>query len=252
MRDPFLPPQPRSSENGATAVELEGRPATGSLVVLDSGVKAINHVTLEAQRFIERADKVLCHRVDPVTERWIHTLNEKIEPSHERSAGDDVLDSALRYVRMGLSVCVVYDGNPALGGSADVESMKKLRAEGYRAVTLPSISRDDCLCSDLGLDPSSGYQTYGVSAFMSRESRPDVSCALVLWTSGEVHFPEGLIELLTTQYGPQHEVTLYQPARYTVCEPMTLRCALDQVARTAIAGTAALYIPPLKSQGGNI
>jgi len=48
----------------------------GSLTVVGTGIQLVGHLTLAAKAWIEQADKVLFAVADPVTAKWLHTLNE--------------------------------------------------------------------------------------------------------------------------------------------------------------------------------
>jgi precorrin-3B methylase len=48
---------------------------TGSLTVVGTGIQLIGHLTLAAKAWIEQADLVLFAVADPVTAKWLRTLN---------------------------------------------------------------------------------------------------------------------------------------------------------------------------------
>ena len=52
---------------------------TGSLTVVGTGIQLVGHLTLAAKAWIEQADKVLFAVADPVTAKWLQTLNPTAE-----------------------------------------------------------------------------------------------------------------------------------------------------------------------------
>jgi Tetrapyrrole (Corrin/Porphyrin) Methylases len=249
------------------------RVGVGSLVVVGTGVMAVNQVTREAQYWIEQADKVLCFEVGPVTERWIRTLNVNVEPldglrSEGKSAlqmGSEIVERTLDYVRSGLTVCAVYAGHPAVCGYASHQSIKTSRDGNYRAVMLPGVSIEDCLFSDLGIDPlHTGYHLHNSVDFVVRRKQPDTSSGLILRLvdslkqdrpgadSPDLRCHPHLIECLSTFYGAEHEVVLYQPARFTVCDPVIRRCTLEHLANENITALSILYVPPKDSRAADL
>ena len=47
----------------------------GSLTIVGTGIQLVGHLTLAAKAWIEQADKVLFAVADPVTAKWLRTLN---------------------------------------------------------------------------------------------------------------------------------------------------------------------------------
>ena len=268
VRDPFAPPRraPRFESGGATltapetpavATPASARPhaepkiRTGSLVVVSAGMMAVNHVTVEAQGWIKLADKVYCWGVDPVTERWIAGLNQNMQSLQNANA---LGERAFEFLRAGLTVCAVHAG----GTAAWHDEIGMCRAEGLRAVIVPGVSTEDCLFSDLGIDPlRDGVQIYGATDFLANRRAPDVSAGLVLRLVGCIGDPAhgachpSLVEVLAGQYGKEHEAILYEPARYAVCEPVIRRCRIGDLAEAALTAHTSLFVPPKEPRPGD-
>jgi hypothetical protein len=260
VRDPFAPPQRAPRFNlGEASLMAQGTPAVatpaparrdpgakihmGSLVVVSAGVMAVNHVTVEAQGWIKYADKVFCWGVDPVTERWIASLNENIKTLDSAKA---LRKQALEFLHAGLIVCAVHAGDTATWR----EEIQMCRAEGLRTVIVPGVSTDDCLFSDLGIDPlRDGVQIYKATDFLAQCREPDVSAGLVLRLMGCTRDPAlgachpSLVEVLAGRYGKEHEAILYEPARYAVCEPLIRRCQIEDLGNAAITAHTSLFVP---------
>ena len=240
--------------NPAIATPSPAQPASGnkviagSLVIVSAGVMAVNHVTIEAQGWIKHADKVFCWAVDPVTERWIAGLNENAKSLESAKA---LSERAFKFLRAGLTVCAVHAGDITPWH----EVIQRSRGEGHRAVIVPGISIEDCLFSDLGIDPlHHGVQIYRTAEFLTRRRVPDVSAGLLLrLADGAGDSPRGsclpsLIETLAVLYGTEHEAILYEPAHYSVCDPLILHCRIGDLAGAAVTPQTRLYVPPQEAR----
>jgi hypothetical protein len=240
----------------------------GSLIVVNMGIMAISHVTIEGQRWIELSDKVLYVGVDPVVERWIGTrgatpvsLNGLGDPNKSAlQIGNELVEQTLDYVRAGLSVCAAFHGHSTAFRYAAHESIRRCRAEGYRAAMLPGVSPEDCLIADLGLDLThGGCQIFDCCDFLERRRQPDTSAGLILslpslvgdtnndTNSDPISCDPALVAVLRAAYGPDHEVILHGPAQYAVCDPIIRRCRVAQLAGADITAVSSLYVPPKRA-----
>jgi hypothetical protein len=215
------------------------------------GPMAVNQVTVEAQGWIKHADKVFCWRVDPVTERWIAGLNDNMKsPDSLEALGKQALEA----VRAGLTVCAVHAGDTATWR----EEIRGFRAEGLHVVMVPGVSTEDCLFSDLGIDPlRDGVQIYWAADFLARRRVADPSAGLVLRLADYLGDPQtsawnrSLAELLEAQYGKEHPAILYAPARYAVCQPLIRRCGIEDLAGNALTAYTSLYVHPKAQAPGD-
>jgi hypothetical protein len=267
-----LSPQPVTGDQprGNAAAHIDraagaAKPAgAGSLVVVGTGVMAVNQVTAEGQRWIEHAGKVLYFGADPVTEHWLRKLNVNVESSDDWRAKnksvahtkDEIVAWTLECVGAGLSVCAVYDGAASVSGFSPHELMAVCRAAGHRAAMVPGISLADCLFADLGLDPlRAAYQIYDSIDFLVGQRRPDTGAGLILWrVGGRDAAPDrndsrdrchpALVAALTTAYRAEHHAILYEPALYAVCKPTIQRYGIGQLADARVTAMSSLYVPP--------
>jgi precorrin-6B methylase 1 len=239
---------------------------TGSLTVVGTGIKAIAHMTAEGVEAIKRADKVLYGTADPVTEEWI-LRNSKSAESLDRfyadgetlmSAYEKMIAAILSDVRGGLRVCACFEGHPGVFVYASHESLRILRAEGYRGRMLPGISTQDALFCDLGIDPGEyGCQSFDATDFLLRSFEPDVTSALILWQLGGIgdyrfwYVPpksnnlEVLAEVLAGFYGEHHTVLAYQAPIFVIGKPTVTRTQIAKLAELD-AYSVTLYVPPLR------
>ncbi|MEG4416997.1 SAM-dependent methyltransferase [Microcoleus sp. LAD1_D5] len=238
---------------------------TGSLTIVGTGIQLVGHLTLAAKASIEQADKVLFAVADPVTAKWLQTLNVTAEAlpyntnnQWRRETYREMVDRILAEVRQGLNICAVFYGHPGVFAYPTHEAIKQARREGFRAQMLPGISAEDCLFADLGLDPGrNGCQSFEATDFLIRGRKFDPTSALILWqiaTIGNLGFYQEeiqlrglnvLAEVLETYYGADHEVIVYEAAvYYPVCEPVIQHIPLSKLAEIRVTLVSTLYVPP--------
>jgi uncharacterized protein YabN with tetrapyrrole methylase and pyrophosphatase domain len=223
--------------------------AAGSLVIVDTGVVAVNQVTVEGYLRIRQSDRVLFLGVDPVTEHWIRTLNENVESLNALETADEIVERMLDHIRAGLAICLVSHGRAALNAQVQREAIALSRAENFPAAIVPGVSALECLFSDLGLDPlRDGCQIFSAEHFVEHGRRPDPSAALVVSLSEETACTE-LLQVLRTAYGAEHEVIIHEPARYAVLDPVIRRTAIGSMSEGDLAGVSHLYVPPKDANG---
>ncbi len=237
----------------------------GSLTVVGTGIQLVGHLTLAAKAWIEQADKVLFAVADPVTAKWLRSLNPTAESlpyntnnHRRRETYQEMVEKILAEVRQGLNVCAVFYGHPGVFADATHEAIKQTRREGFKAQMLPGISAEDCLFADLGLDPGrNGCQSFEATDFLIRRRKFDPTSALILWQiamignlgfykPGEHFRPLTILtEVLKTHYESDHEVIVYEAAvYYPVCEPVIQRIPLSKLPESSITQVSTLYVPP--------
>lgn len=238
-----------------------GRP--GSLCFVGTGIRFGLQTTDEAKDRIERAGKVLYMFADPAPIRWIEHLNASAKslyrfyaPGKPRSdTYQEMVDEILAWVRKGLDVCVVLYGHPGVFVTPSHEAIRRAREEGFEAAMVPAVSAEDCLFADLGVDPGDGCQTYEATEFLLFPRRIDVNSALILWQVAGVGERRGavapsldglrvLAERLAQDYGPQHEVILYEASPYPIADPVIERVRLADLPSSTPTPMATLYVPP--------
>jgi precorrin-2 methylase len=235
-----------------------------SLVVVGSGIQAGGDLTRTAGEHIRRADKLLYLVSERITMNWLHEQNPSAESLHVFYAFDKPRETTyqemsahiLSYVRRGLSVCVVCYGHPGVFADPMHEAVRCCRAEGYEARMYPGISSIDWLYADLAIDPAvDGCQVFDATDYLVRHRRPDVTGGLVLLQVGiigEDQLPKEsnmrgfrqLVDRLRREYGPDHEVVLYEAAQYVIAAPLVQRVTLAQALELAPTFGSTLYVPP--------
>lgn len=240
----------------------------GSLIILGSGIQGIGF-TMEAEAYLQAADKVFYCVSNPPTQVWLHELRpdaydlyvlyDDTKPRY--STYMQMTEAMLHYVRQGQRVVGVYYGHPGVFVLSTHRAIAIARREGHYAVMKPGISALDCLCADLGVDPAyPGMQTFEASEVLLRKRPLDTSIHVVLWQVGLIgeqgyrrkgfindKFPI-LVEYLQQYYGDDYEVTHYVAARHATFEPTIavhkLSEMLDPRVRATFSGISTFYIPP--------
>lgn len=237
----------------------------GRLNIVGTGHLGAGQVTPQALACIQRADKLFYLLSDPVSCAWIEELNPAAESlANSYGTDKDRLDSyhemverMLAPVRRGLEVCGAFYGHPGVFAFPTHEAIRRARGEGFEAWMLPGVSAADCLFADLGLDPAThGCQMYEATDFLYRRRRLDPTSLLVLWQIGAIGIstsPAGpcgpaalrlLREVLAHDYPLDHEVVIYEAARFPVCRPKVLQVTLEDFPAARVSGYSTLLVPP--------
>ncbi|MBV8149012.1 MAG: hypothetical protein JO092_07960, partial [Candidatus Eremiobacteraeota bacterium] len=239
----------------------------GSLCAIGVGIRAPAQASLEAVSRIQRADKVFSLLADPLSEYWVHSLNESTEsladlyaPGKQRfQTYREMAERIVSTVRQGIGVCAVSYGHPGVAAYPLHESVRRARGEGFPAEMLPGISAEDCLFADLGVDPVGvGCRSYEATDFLVYRRAADPASNLILWQIGVIaqsgFIPkdsiwnqaglEVLTERLLETYPHGHEVAVYEAARIVLGEPIVDRVALCELPSARVTPLSTLFVPP--------
>jgi uncharacterized protein YabN with tetrapyrrole methylase and pyrophosphatase domain len=238
----------------------------GTLTIVGTGIQ-LGQMSIEATSHIKEADRVLYLVTDPVTSGWIQDLNPNCESLERYYSKDkdrlttylEMAEHILSFVRKGETVCAAFYGHPGVFVLPSHVVVRRARQEGYHARMLPGVSAEDCLFCDLGVDPGVlGCQSFEATDFLVHRRSFDAESHLILWQIGvigdigykERYGREGLkvlVEVLTGTYPPSHEVTVYEAARYAICEPSIVRVRIDALPDARITPISTLYVPPRRT-----
>lgn len=242
--------------------------AKGSLSVVGIGIRAPSQTTLEASARIQDADKVYTIVADPLAECWIRQLNRNTESLSVLYAAGKPLNETYREmverivggVRNNLRVCAASYGHPGVFAYPLHESMRRLRRDGFDVEMLAGVSAEDCLFAELGIDPAvAGCRSYEATDFLIRRGLADASSGLILWQIGAIAetCPQAdrsawnragiavLTESLLATYRHDHEVIVYESARFPICDSIVVRVALKDLPYVTITPLSTLYVPPM-------
>jgi uncharacterized protein YabN with tetrapyrrole methylase and pyrophosphatase domain len=236
------------------------------LVVVGTGIRTIGHLTMESIGWIKRADKVLYIVSDPIAEAMIKELNPEGAESLYTLYGEnkpriqtynEMIERTLSYVRAGKTVCMAAYGHPGVFAYPTHESVRRAKAEGYKACMLPGVSAEDCLFADLNIDPAmAGCQSYEATDFLINGRVFDPTSHVILWQIGvlgdatfkryayDIKGMPQLLQKLYTCYSPNHEVYVYEAPIFPGVEPVIRKVPLYMLPQSGISAISTLYIPP--------
>jgi hypothetical protein len=221
-------------------------------------------LTPESRAALEAADDVLYLVTDPSAELWFQRLVPQSRSLHTlyrvgKDRGEtytEMVETILAPLRDGRKVCVAFYGHPGVFVHPSHEAIGRARAEGIEARMLPAVSAEDCLFSDLGIDPGRhGCQSYEATDFLIHGRTVDPSAYLVLWQIaflGNVRYsPEPgrrglpvLVEYLERWYPHDHGIVLYEASPYPVGGPAIERVALSTLTAAEVPPMSTLVVPP--------
>ncbi len=239
----------------------------GSLVVVGTGIKTTGQLTIESLAWMQQAEALVYVVGDPIAESVITSINAKAEDlsvyyregQQRIIAYESMIDHILRLVRSGTLTVGAFYGHPGVFAYPSHESIRRARAEGYCARMLPGISSEDCMFSDLGIDPAvGGLQTYEATDFLINGPVIDNSTQLVIWqigTLGDLTYRRTkydtsgmplLVQRLSAYFPIHHMITVYEAPMFPGVEPMIARIPLYSLSAFPITAAMTLYIPPAR------
>ncbi|MCE7951025.1 MAG: hypothetical protein DYH18_07960 [Xanthomonadales bacterium PRO7] len=233
------------------------------------GITLGSHLTPLARSHIEQSDVVFLAASDGIVEKWIESLHPDVRSLQPLYAADksrkqtyrQMVNAMLTEVRAGKKVCAAFYGHPGVFAWAPHEAIRIARKEGFDANMEPGISAEDCLYSDLGIDPgAAGCQHYEASQLLYYKRRIDTSAYLILWQvgamgdggRGSAHaatnaaYREILIERLAQDYPLTHRIIVYRAATLPIDTPRIDRIALRRLSKIDIEVADTVVIPPVR------
>lgn len=244
------------------------------MVIVGSGILTPAHLTQETIAKISAADIVFALVPDPLGMSTINKLNSKIvnladyyfDPRSERNgknrleAYDNMVELVLNSVRANLRVVCVFYGHPGIFVYPAHQMLEQARAEQYQAKMIPAISAEDCLFSDLGIDPgSSGCVSYEVSQYLFFNQPTNPYAITILWQIGVVgdefltrlapakHGLKMLVERLSQDYPADHKVILYEASTLPIMAHRQEEMSIAELINAKVSTITTLVVPPSKS-----
>jgi tetrapyrrole methylase family protein/MazG family protein len=239
-----------------------------SLTVVGCGIKFLSHITVETKAYIEQSDKVFYLVNDPAMKEWISAANKNTESLdflyQKHYLRKDSYQAITQYILDELKkmqhLCVVLYGHPGVFAQPGLDAVRLAKEQGYDAKLLPGISAQDCLFSDLLIDPGShGCHSFEASDFLLYKRKFDPTSHLILWQVdiiGVLNNPyshdnkkgaELLTGYLNNFYDLNHEVILYEAAQYPSFNPIIQHSTLSELSNLNSSRICTLYLPPKKS-----
>lgn len=242
------------------------------LLLLGLGIKAISHITKEAFSAIKAADIVIYLVNEPIMKEWLeqnskktYSLDEAYQSkSNRKESYDCVIDAIRKVLNDHEHICVVLYGHPMICSSigAGVQKLQDI-SPNLNIQTFPAISAEDCLFSDLKIDPlDRGCFSVESTDFILHKHKPNPYVHNIIWQigmTGVLGLPSlnpvnssALLNLknkLLDVYPPSFEVYLYEASIYPEMKPRVLKIKLDDLMEADVSPLTTLYIPPfLKSE----
>lgn len=258
----FHAERPKTGNGAAPQIQVNDE----KLVVVGTGIRVVGQLTMEALAWMKRADKVLYVVSDLVAEAMIKRLNpngaESLRDLYQENKPrlqtySEMIDKTLSYVRQGKVVCMALYGHPGVFAYPSHESLRRARAEGFKARMLPAISAEDCLFADLNIDPGmAGCQSYEATDFLVNGRIIDPSSHVILWQIGvlgdgtfksgqyDVKGMQQLLQTLYYHYSPYHQVVLYEAPMLPGVEPTMTSIPLYWLPFAGATAASTLYVPP--------
>lgn len=236
-----------------------------SLTVVGTGVKFKSHLTTEAKIHIQGSDMVFYLVNEPAIREWIINNSVRSESLNNlyslyalrndcyKAMTQQVMDA----LRQQQHVCFVLYGHPSVIAKPGLDAAIQARLEGFQSTILPGISAQDCLFSDLMINPGvSGCMSYEATDFLVYKRVLDNRSHVILWQVGFIGalgYPDRydnsngitvLTKTLLQYYKPSHQVTLYEAAQYPHMKPRITKVVLDELPSAECNAVTTLYIPP--------
>jgi len=205
---------------------------------------------------------------DGIVELWLQRMHRDVrslqvyyrEGKSRMQTYREMVEAILTEVRAGKKVCGVFYGHPGVFAWAPHKAIEVARGEGYAAHMEPGISAEDCLYADLGIDPGRvGCQHYEASQLLFYRRRIDPTAYLVLWQVGLVgdqslaRFSTGpayrqlLIEVLSRDYPPEHEVIIYRAPTLPIQQARIERLPLGELPQAEVGMADTVVVPPARA-----
>ncbi len=236
-----------------------------SLSIVGTGIRLVAHLTAESRAEIVTAEKLLYLVPDRATARYLSQLNDTagtlagfyVPDKPRRAIYDEIVDHTLAWLRRGVRTCVAYYGHPGVLCYPGHESIRRARLEGHQARMFPGVSAQDCIFSDLGIDPGvAGLQSYAADDLVSNRRMVDTRTPLIIWqpavvgenTANAQPRPDEILRLqehLATFYDLNHEVILYEASLATPLPEVIRTMPLGALGQAVIEGVTTLVVLPI-------
>ncbi|MCQ9156795.1 SAM-dependent methyltransferase [Acidomonas methanolica] len=237
-----------------------------TLIVAGTGIGGSGQMTVETIEIIKISGAVPYVVADPIIDDYLIKLNKNSRSmSNFYKYGKprlrtyhDMVNSIIDDLSRNELVCAVFYGHPGVFCYPSHEAVIKARELGHEAKMIPAISAEDCLFSDLNIDPSrNGCQSFEATDFLLKNRTVDIHSSVILWQIGVVgqlnptadvnrHGLSVLASKLSDIYGSHHFVTVYQAARNALDRPLMHRTKIMDLPVAPVSTISTLFIPALR------
>lgn len=233
------------------------------LIAVGSGIKSVSHLTEETKKVIQGADKVLYLVNENFLKQWIQREAKdsiSLEPiyfkySKRIEAYQAITNFILEEYLKVPTLCVVFYGHPSVFADSALKAVKEIQNRGGNALILPAVSAQDCLFSDLQIDPGDkGCFSIEATELLVYERNIDPYAHLILWQIANLgtfntHQTEKLQVLsdyLLAYYAANQPVCIYEAAIVPLQKPRIEWLKLEELAQAKVRAISTLYVPPAR------
>ena len=235
------------------------------LNIVGSGITAISHITNEARSIIAACDKVFYVLTDELMESYILEINKNSESMKSlyedgkprQDTYSEMSKTLVKSVKDGARTCGVFYGHPGVFVNPSFNALEIIRREGYSGKMFPGVSAEDCIFSDLEIDPGKfGCQSYEATSLLVYGSTINPSALLVIWqvgAIGDIHhtidWDNGVgIDLMKRKlleyYESDHQVIFYEAPIYPIAIPNIIKSSISDMESVECSGITTLVVPP--------
>lgn len=236
------------------------------LIVVGSGIKSISHLTEETKRVIQSADKVLYLINEDNLKQWIQREAKNSESldsiyfSFEKriEAYQALTNHIIEEYKKVSILCVVFYGHPTVFADSALNAVRQIKENGGEAIILPAVSAQDCLFSDLEIDPGDqGCFSIEATELVLFERYIDVHAHLILWQVANFGRTDGkkannlpiLKDYLIGYYPADYSICLYEAPSLPTYIPRIEWIPLGHIDQSVISSITTVYIPPIEKKG---
>lgn len=235
------------------------------LIVVGSGIKSISHLTEETKRVIQKADKVLYLLNEDNLKQWIQREAKKSESldsiyfsSEKRIEAYQALTNHIieEYKKVSI-LCVVFYGHPTVFADSALNAVRQIKKDGGDAIILPAVSTQDCLFSDLEIDPGDqGCFSIEATELVLFERCIDIHAHVILWQVANFGRTDGkktnnlsiLKNYISGYYPTDYSICLYEAPSLPTCFPRIEWVQLCNLDLSVISPITTIYIPPMEKK----
>ncbi|WBV72405.1 SAM-dependent methyltransferase [Legionella pneumophila] len=235
------------------------------LIVVGSGIKSISHLTEETKRVIQSADKVLYLINEDNLKQWIQRETKNSESldsiyfsSEKRIEAYQALTTHIieEYKKVSI-LCVVFYGHPTVFADSALNAVRQIKQDNGEAIILPAVSSQDCLFSDLEIDPGNqGCFSIEATELVLFERCIDIHAHLILCQVANFGRTDGkktsslsiLKDYLSGYYPADYSICLYEAPSLPTYPPRIEWIQLRNLELSAISSITTVYIPPIEKK----
>lgn len=234
------------------------------LIVVGAGIKSISHLTEETKWVIQNADKVLYLINEDNLKEWIQreakdseSLDTIYFSSEKRIQAYQAITNHIieQYQKFSI-LCVVFYGHPTVFADSALSAVKQIKHNGGEAIILPAISAQDCLFSDLEIDPGDrGCFSIEATELVLFERAIDTRAHMILWQVANFGRVDGkrtghiniLQDYLMIYYSKDSPICLYEASSLPTHSPRIEWTRLQHLCTSVISTITTVYIPPVEN-----